>query len=1601
MPEFGEMRHETIASDAAILSWSKFEEIKWFTSIKQRKKRRKRDKLITLPIYKYQNWPLFKVDEENRDEDKNEIVKMMPKSVTAPSVLLPSFVSLSLIVSLFLSILLFPEISVVKFNTMANCQLILDHPKNRNFKSNRHSISPMVSTYEPITQLPPFLSPVEMINVHKSKRDKEFSPIESSDGNSNKHDDLLRKLSSTMLLESLLRHPFPINKSTFPPLTISAVEHPKNNRTFQFDSRLSSTKPVVSKHKRFKQEPISNNQMDTSTTNISVSNNHEFGGTSDSFNSKSLTYLVERLLSMNPTKEQPPTHYERPKSRPKYSYEFTKPPNAKPANKHDLNINKPLQVPPNILSPLPPLNLDLLIKSEYDSRVEPMIKSLEEQQRLSTPSRPYHNGSKNINQKGVAGYSNHRDELMAGGSMATTTLNPLNDTENPQLTTPNLFVNMPTTTTTTLPPRISSTTTTRSQAKITDPMATPDLIDTNIDIDDFDESDDEEEEDNEETVGQNTKKSRVDKTRPQMNATFPRKVLKNVPPYQFVEQSMRTIIRPDSSRMNAQATNSNTSSASDFSKASSATTKSLAVDKSPVASNQGSLMYSDGGEEAAERANRRRLDEATAKTNKTVGRNGSSGKSQSLPKKKTPISDTSKSGSSTKSDKLGESFLLNQLFSTVNPLTELTNKLNEHEFPSTMSRDPSEFSPHNPLIYKGYVGKDDYLLSTTASDWSRPIGVRDHLPPMLHRYPYPTSRPATTPAPPTEPPSVPYNYFLNQPVTNAQSVPTMVIPTSDPPELTTKIPIFATSKFEVPLEKHEKRFSYQYPDKSSSQAKNQTKKWSVWHNSTSNQRADDLDTHRPQDLASLSENENTGRRKESVSNFNRSSEVSGKNWAPTKIDHENESQRTSSNPVATRKFFVAGNSSSPRLVSVDKKSSSSRDRNESTIKTLTPIDFRQYDKNRGVVATTTEIPPPVVLLSDEDDGQDQVAAGNGTVQSQKNLSHDQTRSNSVRHNGNSRNQTKISKADSAENDSRVHLPSEDYGNQSSPEGDNSEEVTTTTRKVKRPLTATTTTSASSTASKHGDVDIAVDNSNDADTDEQVKQAPSKPKQSHGRKKLARPMNRTHGFINHEPASSDISYAEIDKHNNHTTRLMGNGSRLDHPKESIMIDGADSGTIQLSSGMDSIGPSSFGSTIIPNSNFYGEASSESPTLDSSIPMLSPGITFKSQHNNIRHQHHDHQHANKVLPDDPYQKISSDNIISTLRQPFPSSPTLPDVKSTTETRTVIPNVLRDDTVINGDVKAAIGKTSNDRLVLALIAGFCVISVFCLVVAFTLMRCDDYRSVRNAERAALKLQRHRLKYTENHRINRQNRQSAAADVGGRSHLIVDDMNNHSSLDSGVNQMVSGHATCTHAKSIHHHHHHPPPPKPQHLLYQPHQLHQHQHHNQADSIDLDLWNSTRNRQIPSLRDTKSHHQPCTCANCAPNQRCLCRDEIITNNGNVNNTNNNNNTNGPHLSWMHPYYYMQQQGRSRPLFGVGSSVGTFFPRRMEDQNFRDGGSVDAQILIDNQPPLHHGTGNNNVRCTNPDHDHHSHQLCHHHNTTHHKCRFGHHRVKSNRSPLC
>lgn len=1449
-----------------------------------------------------------------------------------------------------------------------------------------------------------------------------------------KRNELVRRLSSTMLLESLLRHPFPINKSPFPPLPspvtlLPSLQGSNNNRNNQADRGQQSEQSV-------EQQPTRGQSfLEMSTSNQSISTSeHETDrnkmrasplfavGQSDVFNASSLNYLVEKLLSGVKLPQNVASVEESQRFR-----------GSRPMQRKTLPPDERSTFPKND-STGEITTLDKLIRDEYESRTRPMIEILDKRQNLSTVLLKDDTNSMLIDiQTTKALPLNHRideDYLTEATSRAgdsTTTHNP---PDNQQAADQ---LEDATTSTSTAAPTTARAASTRTTATPVaedsslsgyssspddqaifslEPKDESDNSWVNFDFEELDALDETSaEEDADETSTDDSRvanKTRAvqrkpgststvgpatDTTKSQPNATRTAdnwKHLYNVPPYIFTSLNADLARSPPKNQSRAAhptelwggtedpqvaslgSTTSGTNSVATLEespelsegggillKASKGMTKlsssgggggSSSKRSSDAASGpRGSLVFSDGANEAADRG-RRNQTQIGAKASTRSGNNKKKSRDKLPPPTTAPPVAKKKAAtiaiddSSSSKQQRKESLLLNHLLSTMNPLSELDLRLNlkdsraadgsnnlnaiDRYGTTEMSLLPVTARPRNPLEYNGYVGGADYL---STRDWSRPISTTQrqqspatpasfgHLSSPTRRHyrgpHFPTTTTSTTPAPPTEPPSVPYNYYIHQPVTNAQSVPTMVIPTTDSPgEINTTemsssrlLPPSSSSK---PTNSTTKKFSHQLSNNNNNMlpARNHTQQRGKKPNATS---GDFVPISESESPSTLTSNQRT----------TPNSITSDQNWSATKMTNLQPSateptQRkpTKSIQIVSRHNLEANRSNSmqhdlrgepPNLLLITSEEPASlynigdQQTPSTTTTTTTASDGHSDIWQKSTTGSRQRNKSSVNKLGVGDESSMGDTDRADEQRPRKPFHHSGSNRRRINNQASSNSTIRSNQIDSHSIDD----DDDDGDGQLRPNGN--EDVYGQQEKWPNSFVAGTTKSPKRLPASEGGRVILI------------------------------------GDHNRGKTRSNVSTAAIQSNSN------GNGTQLMHLATGNMV------PVRVNSSASLI-------PQLPNVVYFGDQleDSENPLQQQTFNQQQPLDRQHLLQNSSQFHQQQRGPAMRKPPSvittegDPYQLISSNTVMATL--PGLSTSAIDSAKSFTSpassAKTTSKPQATDDysasTVANNGSQAASPptdglagiktsssqKTGNDRLAFILIGGSCALSVVCLVLAAMSMRCqdmcDDYRSLRNAERAALKLQRHRLKYTKNHQqINNRygggdnqalpaqiNPELVAAAAAGNFHSNQ----NLSSLGLSNQCSRSAAVKCLNERPI--------------------QL--------VASLDgagdqqASIWNSQQRQHL------------CGCQNCL--QRTAAAGS------NYPNSEQDKENFG---AWMHSYLQQRQHNRQqqqhrhasasrpRPLFGVASSVGTFFPRRQggQQQGF-SGGSSDAQILIDSQP---------------------------------------------------
>ena len=1478
---------------------------------RQRKKRKRRFKLLN----RFRFHPRCRLTDQNLEK--------VP-------ICLPNMIILSLfVVLLAISIRMSTRSNENGNSIFAQGQLVLDHPKSYRLldksqpvypSSNRGVLSSGAAEDEIHRLLRKFRSPILQPSSTESHIENItlYSAMPSS---KDKQNELLRRLSSTMLLETLLRHPIQGKRSPFPPLPlpIRPGHLPNSNSSFSTDRKQTKAENTSTKLAK-QQKPSIHVSSSNRTSMTNKENAPDDTKNLKSFNASSLSYLVEKLLSVDSAGKDSAHHLKRPSPR----RESSRPSTDSAKTNHNQASNSSA------------MTLDMLIKDEYDSRLKPMVKSLLQQQNLTAaldhpkgqPNQAIKTNSSRTNHRADGTSPNHEDKFVPNSSKKI---------PNFQSTTSNLFLNMPTTEAPiSSSDRHSDSLSHDEMVAFEDPEYLDEFEDDDSQADEPDESSDDDQ--HRSKKASSTKHNKLTTTKPPVRKSF-----LNVPPYQLSgnldmyldrhSHHLKTLV-PETQATTSSTNNLLTTDASE----SNAKVKDLKVrERGAVASIRGTLVYSDGDHEA-ERANRQR-------GHSNIG----SGYTNPY---RTRV-DSSLDGGS---DQSNNSFILNQLFSTVNPLSDFDDKLKEQI--DTKHRPDAAIQGHP--FYKDYTRKDEYPTQTSSSDWL----LRNRSAPSKTTHnPYESF--STTQTPPIDS-TPPYGYFHSQPVTNAQSVPSRLIPTSDPLDLASQLPsdfsgqygmksvpgtdspppfgnyLPTTSQTTTSLSadrtlisnSHNRKYSYQIPEKPN---KNQVHTESSHHdlpfiNITITPKSQ---VNQTSDLG-----EGPKFKNESLPNLDPPSDIE-RNWSPTKVVQlNNSSQAGQTQNQQVQKSSVTG---SPIMVSIVgsknlKVTSNPKPEPPANKTSMLSPSGNEFLSNASTSTINETSSAPVTEINNRKGPNTE-----DEVQVLLNSSHANKRANSQR------NKLKIPIATPQDSVVLSEADNQPLGDTESDQDFQKMEKVQGTRKTKISKGGQSNRQGKPSKSEIDAIVVDYQNESDEETEESDDHDQPRSKIStrnwprvrsnneevgqekklrkDGNAELKHRQVRKKGLsphITHEPAESEISLTGLDqitrssdgRKRNQTSRFVHNKQSVRTPSSSVNNAGTHPPSATTS--FTSV-PTSFGSTIIPNSNFFGEASSESPTLDSSIPVINADANGKVDKNT------------QFGAEDPYQRVNANNVLATLQQSTPAM-IIPTISTKVQTAPAIPETPKNQDESSstsasgpGLAKTSNNKTTSDRLAFILIGGSCALSVVCLALAAMSIRCqdmcDDYRSLRNAERAALKLQKHRLKYTKNHQINRYNHgQDTSNDIGS---TLFNDLNvqNNSSSESGINQTrnpsclnnnSNNNNASTNAKSI--------------------QFDDHVRKN--NNSDLNMWNSS-NCQLPISAFINKEIQPCSCANCT-NQRWLCQDDMILG--------------GKSMSWLHPYYYLQHCTRPKPLFGAGSSVGTFFPRRMNDSACHSGGTADAQFLIDSQP---------------------------------------------------
>lgn len=1379
---------------------------------------------------------------------------------------------------------------------VADAQIVLDHPRHQ----GSLDAGPTLNHLHHMRLSPPYSTPIHFKQDERltsSRKSKPASGV-STEATRDKQSELVRKLASRRFLEVLSKYPSTINGKNLieeQRLRSKLAESLSKRNTNTNTNSIISSKPENNIREQLKPDNPGNEDKQTSSTSLQqsidksqIKPDEEKVPTnvkSDLFNASSLNYLVEKLLNVDSLKQStksPSWPSRRPLPRQSLA-QRTNLKNHSAVSSDEVNLFSDT-----------PKTLDILIRDEYNSRVEPMLQSLLTQQRLS--GQQTHQSSPSDNLVTRAGPVNHKT-TEPYSTMSSTSLDPV----------------------ATSPYKISP-----SSQEAPSATDTPDDADSHntmvdfedlLDLDGDGESDETDEE--EETQEKAPSPSVTQRSKTLLDISNPGpKVLRNVPPYQLSVNS-NTVdpkLSPKIHQPETQTTTSSTLSAvTSQSSLDNQRRSTKGGERDAVASNGGSLLFSDGAEEAMR-----------------LNHSGTENKSQN--------STDPRANSRVKLNNLGpnsgETTSLRQLFSTLRPLRESQVKQNEHT--TAIQR---EHLGHNPFIYSGYVGKDDYLISSIASDWSKPISNRDPNAAVLYRRPN-NSVITSTRRPSYDPPTT-YSTYLEQPVTNAQTMPQMIRPANRPHGSKITKPTYLpdhqidhrmnnSSHLHIPTVQGppSATLGHEHHGTTHTIPTNDTAKRGIQHSEASlNERGNTIgtfdnrvtptiQTYRPND-ASLSDKYDPKTVKFLENSQNGSNHIGGQSSV-----HMYPEQL---NPITL-----------PPLMSIVGTKVDSN-----THKTFA----RPPERNR---TAPTDAGTQAVLNSSFRKGLHPIGIESLSQPEQNSLF-------PVSSDGNSSSQVSTV-AHGAMKNTLVGSNSSQLEDISDDSNRSNQDRTTSKSSSKFKHLAERPQIHRERPESMQDYQASESDQHELSSGQQqvpVKQlVPRNYSDNVSLKNLQRPMN------SYESARGGTLLDGIDKqdHNNHR-RNSTNGSpktSLDSNEENLLTH------VVSNHSSSSINPTSSlpGSTIIPSSNFFSEASSESPMFDNSITMA--GGDRLNKHNQGS--------------TDLYQRIGSTSSI-----PVVSS------SNTVETREVN-NAKQNEPPPTLSTKTS-GKSS-DRMAFILIGGSCALSVVCLVFAAMSMRCqdmcDDYRSLRNAERAALKLQKHRLRYTKSHQVNRVNALTSSGEAQLDEFNTVNGLKQDNLTDKILESDITNNQRCLNAHGN-----------------GSNKLLEHVSSNICSNGNNGLSNERSpgftswiapSCQLP-VSALVHRDGPCGCSNCS-NYRWIAQNEMLANN--------------KHLSLLHPYYFMQNQSRLKPPFGAGSSVGTFFPRRLDDQSFHVGGSSDAQILVDNQrahschagsdqrglfqsksilqrskryQPRHSGrtehlncADTSGIECNNPNHLHHAHK---------------------------
>lgn len=1246
------------------------------------------------------------------------------------------------------------------------------------------------------------------------------------------HDKLVRKLSSIMLLESLLRQPNLDNKSPFPLLTI-----PKLGKNFESQAQKPDQFKGTSSINIDNGQPFGNfddnKNLDVSTTNLTTitdSGNASKGASAinhdQPFQAASLKYFVDKLLSMD----------QRGIRRDQLSRHVPSQIIMKEYDSHNSNKTRK--------------TLDMLIRDEYDSKVANMLKSLNDERKLTSAirTRPLSESPDSIN---------HRSETSTIRYEPITSASAINTEQSQQRTTPNLFINIPTTMRPNIQPAKKNYRKSSSESDEADSSDSADESSSDLteEYDDEDSSD----------ILESGKSSSPTTENPRRTSR-PRA---RIPPYQFGSDIQPfELMKSNSTSLDAQSSKSSVGRYDGYTP-SSIDREDVGRDDNILVTSRNPLVFSDGMNEV-ERSNKTQDNQSLTDIHFSDGygdRNPPVDERDIDP----PNQEDSQNLKMLKSDRNNVSPIFRHLLTSREPLLSLDRKLKGQQ---TNSNNVG-VNVQNPLKYNGYVGKDDFLLWPSTRDWSRSL---------VNRSNNSNTSPQTTPSPSiAQLPPISYN--LHQPSTNAQSIPSIIYPIDESSHINGQPDRRDSDLIPARKQNNESIQTHMYHP---NRALVSSTKYSHQLHADNAEKAPKM---KPMTRESSSELNLSNKQKEyeQTRNHNlgvmRAQTPPDQTWSPSKFSYKNPSNpprpasptNFSVNDVTVAKKYTESQRNTKAPI-IDKKSvviPSSKSQDE-----FTPL-LNSDIENTLTLLSAIPTDPPNFHISALDEHKKNIDRERG------NFSHDYDR---FHFNSNKSLVTRPEK-------DPIGLKSSSFGSL----GDLGNEFGSSGyeydyKKGGKPATdRSKTPKAKLTSNNFGDYPHESDNGYNEynpktkfPTRKLSRDRPSSNYDSGGSgvaDDVSLNYTKKESSLNyHEPAGSEMTLLGLDKsflldgQRNQTLHLIHHinpGKHLESFVPTIQ-DNANS-----SSSTTTTMPTSFSSTILPSTHFTSEASSEMPILDNSISIISTQVGRPGS-------------GHSLFSEDSYQRTSSSNVQSTIQRPIST------VAPKWQNSTTPSSTQQDDS--NSIPTIAKTKAPSDKLAFILIGGSCALSVVCLVLAAMSMRCqdmcDDYRTLRNAEKAAIKLQRHRLKYTKSHQISRFNEARNSS-----SERMMDDMNGAKVIHNQNDDYIRKQTRINSDKLD---------------------------HLGESACNLGtFWNSANTCQVPV--PTLATREACGCQNW-PNRHLP---------GKIGENR--------RTPWLQPHCHVQQSSRLRPLFGVGSSVGTFFPHRVNDPVIHDDCSSDGQILLDSQ----------------------------------------------------